>query len=88
MPQSTRSHAEHVLASRLGAHISWANTEDRTARTAPARRALDAKFEKLADPDGTLLPAERAKRVESIRKAHYARLALKSAQARRRGGAR
>lgn len=81
---TTRTSAEHSLASKFGAHMSWANTEDRAARTAPARRALDAKFERLADPDGVLTPPERAKRAESLRKAHYARLALKSAQARRR----
>ena len=79
-----RSSAEHSLASRFGAHLSWANTEDRAARTAPARRALLDKFEKLADPDGVLLPAERAKRAESLRKAHYSAMALKSARARRR----
>ena len=41
-------------------------------------------FEKQVDPDGTLEPAERARRAESARKAHFARLALKSAQARRK----
>jgi hypothetical protein len=81
---STRTTTEHSLASRFGAHLSWANTVDRSARTAPARRALEAKFDQLADPDGTLLPHERAKRAENLRKAHFAQLALKSAQARRR----
>lgn len=81
---TVRSPAEHSLASRLGAFQSWAHTEDRTARTAAARRAFLDKFEKLADPDGVLLPVERARRAESLRKAHYARLALRSAQARRR----
>jgi hypothetical protein len=61
---------------RIGAHQSWANTADRTARTAPARAALEQKFLDQADGD--------ARRAESLRKAHYARLALKSAQARRR----
>lgn len=78
-----RSSAEHSLASRVGAHQSWAKTFDRSARTAPARRALIEKFERLADPDGVLLPAERAKRAESLRNAHYARMALRSAQVRR-----
>lgn len=87
MSTQARSSAEHSLASRFGAHQSWANTPDRAARTAPARRALDAKFEREADPDGTLNPVERAKRAESLRKAHYARMALKSAQARRRRAA-
>ena len=44
------------------------------------------KFEQQVDPDGKLSPAERAKRAEFARKAHFKRLALKSAQARRRRG--
>lgn len=82
--------AEKSLRSQIAAHTSWANTEDRSARTEPARRALLDKFEREVDPDGTLPPAERAKRAEHARKAYFARLALKSAQARRRragGGA-
>jgi len=42
------------------------------------------KFERQVDPDGTLDPAERALRAASARKAHFSRLALKSAQARRK----
>lgn len=66
---------------RIGAHISWANTTDRTARTAKARAALEQKF--LDDADGDPV------RAAHLRKAHFALLALKSAQARRarRGGA-
>lgn len=75
--------SERSLIAQLAAHESWAKTPDRTARTANARRALEAKFEREVDPTGTLSPAERAKRVENARKAYYARLALKSAQARR-----
>jgi hypothetical protein len=48
--------------------------------------ALLAKFEREVDPDNRLTPAERAKRAENARKAYYANLALKSAQARRRKG--
>jgi hypothetical protein len=51
--------------------------------TAGARAALDAKFEREVDPDGTLDPSERARRAAHARKAHMHRLALKSAQARR-----
>lgn len=69
---------------RIGAHASWAKTEDRPARTAPARRAMLDKFEDEVDPNNELTPAERAKRAESARKAYFTRLALKSAQVRRR----
>lgn len=67
---------ERVLRARIAAHESWAHTENRSARTAPARAALDAKFLEQADGDPV--------RAEHLRKAHFARLALKSAQARRR----
>jgi len=76
--------AERTRSARIAAHDSWANTPNRSARTAPARAALMAKFEAQVDPDGTLPPDERARRAEHARKAHFARLALKSAQARRR----
>lgn len=64
------------LRGRAGAHKSWANTTNRAKRTAPARAALDAKF--LAQAGGD------AQRAEHLRKSHFAALALKSAQARRR----
>ena len=68
--------AERKLIASIAAHESWAATPDRTARTAPARAALDQKFLDLADGDPV--------RAEHLRKAHFKRLALKSAQARRR----
>jgi hypothetical protein len=67
--------AERRLRARLASHESWANTENRTERTAPARKALDAKF--LAEADGDPV------RAKSIRKAYYARLAFQSAKARK-----
>lgn len=85
---ATLTPAERKLRSQLAVHTSWANTSDRSARTAPARAALLEKFEREVDPDGTLDPAERAQRAESARKAHYARLALLSAQKRRRANTR
>jgi len=61
---------------RAASHYSWALTEDRTARTANARRAFQDRFLEEADGDPV--------RAESLRKAFYTRLALKSAQSRRR----
>jgi hypothetical protein len=78
--------AERSLRSQIAAHESWAHTPDRTARTANARKAMLDKFERRVDPDGKLTPAERAKRAEHARKAYFKRLALKSAQVRRRRG--
>jgi hypothetical protein len=68
--------SDRSLIGAIGAHVSWAHTPDRTARTAPARAALDAKFLAAADGDPV--------RAEHLRKAHFKRLALKSAQARRK----
>jgi hypothetical protein len=81
-PSSELTPRQRSLRARLAAHTSWANTSDRTARTEAARQAAMDKFERQVDPDGTLPPAERAKRAESARKAHFTRMALLSAQAR------
>lgn len=78
------SPAERRLKAQIAAHRSWANTTDRAARTAKGRQAMDDRFEREVDPAGTMPPAERAKRAENARKAHYAAMALKSAQVRRR----
>lgn len=74
---------ERSLRSQIAAHDSWAKTENRTDRTAPARKAFDDRFEREVDPDGVLTEAERARRAEHARKAHFKRLALKSAKSRR-----
>jgi hypothetical protein len=68
--------AEKSLAGKIGAYQSWANTENRAARTAPARAAHDQRFLDAAGGDPV--------RAALLRKAHFARLALKSAQARRK----
>lgn len=75
---------ERKLRASIAAHESWARTDDRAARLAPARRAFADSFADKVDPDHKLPEAERARRAENARKAHYQRLALKSAQVRRR----
>lgn len=67
---------ERRLAAQMAAHESWAQTTNRTARTAPARAALEQKWLDAADGDPV--------RAEHLRKAHYARMGLRSAQVRRR----
>jgi hypothetical protein len=76
--------ADRSLIARLAAHESWAKTADPSARTEPARRAMLDRFERQVDPDGALAPEERARRAGHARKAYFARLALRSAQARRK----
>jgi hypothetical protein len=75
---------ERSLRARLAAHASWANTRDRSTRTAPARRAAMDRYERQVDPKGELAPGERARRAEQAMRAHMTRLAYKSAKARRR----
>jgi len=72
------------LKAQAAAHASWANTDDRTARTASARSAAMARFEAQVDPDGVLTEAERSRRADHARKAYFTQLALKSVQARRK----
>lgn len=74
--QESVTSAERKLQASIAAHTSWAETPDRAARTANARAALDQKFLDAAGGDPV--------RADHLRKAHYARLALKSAQSRRR----
>lgn len=72
---------------RIGAYRLHA-THDSREITKPARRAFLARFESEVDPNGTLSPAERARRAEMAKKAYFTRLAYLSAKARRRGTAR
>lgn len=68
--------AERSLQASLAVEVSWAKTTDRRARTLNARNALERKFLEEAGGDPV--------RAEHLRKAHYARMTLKSLQARRR----
>ena len=82
----TESSTERSLIARVAAHESWAQTKDRSVRTAPARKAMLDRFERQVDPTGELTTAERGIRAAHARQAYFSRLALKSAQARRRAG--
>lgn len=76
--------SERSIAGRIAAHTRWAQVEDPTEATRPAREAFLARFERQADPDGSLSPTERRRRAQHLRSAYFARLALKSAKARRK----
>jgi hypothetical protein len=81
MTKST--HAERVLTGRLGAYVLHSKYDSREL-TKAARAAFESKFERDVDPDGVLPIKERLRRAEMARKAHYTRLALLSAKARRK----
>lgn len=76
---------ERSMQMRFAAHKSWAATRDRSARTAAARKASHhTRFVEMArtqNPGAS--ETEIAQIAESLRKAHYTELALKSVQARR-----
>jgi hypothetical protein len=63
---------------RIGAHTKWANVTDRTAATAKARAAFEQKF--LDEAGGDEI------RAAHLRKVYFARLSLKSAEARAKRG--
>ena len=67
---------DRKLIGQIAAEQSWANTIDRAARTAPARAAMEARFLAEAGDDPV--------RAAHLRKAHFKKLALRSAQSRRR----
>ncbi len=77
--------SERSMQLRVAAHLSWAKTKDRPARTLAARRqSHHGRFVEKArelHPDGTEAQIEAA--AEALKKAHYRELALRSAQARR-----
>ena len=80
-----------TLRGRIGAHRLHATHDPRettAAARAAARTALDERLLAEIDPEHTLPEAERARRLQHARKAHFAALALKAAQARRRKAGR
>ncbi len=82
------SEGERKLRAAAASNSYWSSCDDRAAHTAPGRKAFAEKFERQVDPDNKLTPEERARRAEHARKAYFAKLALKSAKARRlRSGA-
>lgn len=71
-------------AGRLGALVRWGNTVDRAAATEPARRALaDRWIREVREEHPDLDDQAVQLMAEARKKAHYTRLAHKSAAARR-----
>ena len=80
---SARDPEERRLIASIAAYSKHALVDGRTATAAARHASHVTRFQKLVDPEGILTDAELARRVEAARKAHFRRLALKSAQARR-----
>lgn len=75
--------AQRSLRGRIGAYVMHSRNDSR-AVTAKARATFMGRFEVEVDPDAVLPAAERARRAAAARKAYFARLAFRAAQARRR----
>lgn len=82
-PTGELSPSQRTMRARLAAHAMHARHDGRQV-TAKARRAFVERFERAVDPDGVLPLAERQRRAEHAMRAHMTRLALRSAQVRRR----
>ena len=80
---------QRTTRARIGAHSLHALHDSRVT-SAPGRKAaadkLNAKLLAEIDPHNQLPEAERARRLEPARRAHFTRLALKRTKARRRQG--
>lgn len=75
------------LRGRLAAHTRWAGLDaaGRKAATAAARRAAEDRWLRLArEQHPAASDAELTRIADSLKAAHFARMALRSAQARRR----
>jgi hypothetical protein len=82
----TLTPAQRKLRAQIAANSRWSR-ENPAPTAARGQAGLLARFEREVDPDGTLEPAERARRAEAARKAHMQRLALASSKARGAGKA-
>jgi hypothetical protein len=74
--------SERKLRARVAANARWAQ-EDRAQASERQRLVLLTQFEDEVDPNRQLTASERAKRANNALHAHMARLALRSARARR-----
>jgi hypothetical protein len=75
---------------RIGAHALHAQYDSKEltrAGRAASAAALDERLLSVIDPESKLSPAERERRLGHARKAHFQKLALRSAQSRRKAGA-
>lgn len=79
---------QRVLRARIAANTLHAmrDPKETVAKATAASPASIDYWLRQVDPDDKLTEADRTARAERLRRAHFQRLALKSAQARSRGG--
>jgi hypothetical protein len=83
LPGSRLTAEERSQVARIAALERWSK-QDAKSGTAAAREAFDNRFLEQVDPNNELPEDERRRRAIAARKAYFARLALRSAQARRK----
>jgi hypothetical protein len=71
----------------IAANDRWSRPGARETQSKRIREARIQMYEKRVDPDSALDPAERAQLADNALRADMARLAMQSAQARRRAAA-
>jgi hypothetical protein len=78
---------QRSLRARIAAHTkhSLYDPVESTSKARSASPGSDAYWERQVDPDGVLPELERKRRGTSAKKAHFSRLAMASAKARRKG---
>ena len=81
-PGLEASPAERTLRARAAAYRMHSLHDSREV-TANARSAFNDRFARQVDPENRLSAQERARRADCARKAFYATLAARSAEARR-----
>jgi hypothetical protein len=72
---STLTATQRSQRARIAALSRWSQ-QDGSQGTAPAREAFLARFERQVDPEGRLDPAERTRRAEAAKRAHFQRMAF------------
>lgn len=77
--------ARHARAGQLGALAKWGRETDRTAATAPGRKAAEDRWLRAVRQEHPDLDERAAQLMADARKReHFLRMALKSAESRRR----
>ena len=74
--------SERSIRARIGAYSLHSQVDGRTITSAARRAATESLNDRLLDqidPDHVLTDAERARRLDYARSAHFQKLALKSA---------
>lgn len=80
------SESDRRTTAQEGAHTRWmkaATEKDRRAAVAPALEGQRKRWARIADPHGRLSGEDLERAIESARQAHFARMRLASARARR-----